>query len=178
MIVQVKDNQPTLFKHAQRTCATKPPLDSVATRDRARSRDEIRTVSVFDAKDTLADTEWHNLVLAIVRVDRETTTRDAKTGLWNSTTEVALYVSNDHAPAIDFTDAIRGHWGIENRSHYTRDVTMGEDGSRIRCKPSLFARLRSFAYNILPKNQADTIRQDRYHAALAGIDYLLALRVT
>ena len=26
----------------------------------------------------------------------------------------------------------RGHWSIENRSHYVRDVSMGEDASRIR----------------------------------------------
>src|SRR5271157_5773829 len=26
----------------------------------------------------------------------------------------------------------RGHWSIENRSHYVRDVTLGEDASRIR----------------------------------------------
>ncbi len=27
----------------------------------------------------------------------------------------------------------RGHWGIENRLHYVRDVTFGEDASQIRC---------------------------------------------
>ena len=26
----------------------------------------------------------------------------------------------------------RGHWGIENRLHYVRDVTLGEDASRMR----------------------------------------------
>ncbi len=26
----------------------------------------------------------------------------------------------------------RGHWSIENRPHYVRDVTLGEDASRIR----------------------------------------------
>ncbi|TMQ32007.1 MAG: transposase, partial [Planctomycetota bacterium] len=26
----------------------------------------------------------------------------------------------------------RGHWGIENRLHYVRDVTLGEDGCRVR----------------------------------------------
>ena len=27
---------------------------------------------------------------------------------------------------------VQGHWGIENRLHYVRDVTLGEDASRIR----------------------------------------------
>ena len=37
----------------------------------------------------------------------------------------------------------------------------------------MFARLRSFAFNILKSNKTSTISQDRYRAALAGIDNLL-----
>ena len=39
----------------------------------------------------------------------------------------------------------RGHWAIENRSHYVRDVTLGEDASQI-CKghaPQVLASLRN-----------------------------------
>ena len=41
----------------------------------------------------------------------------------------------------------RGHWGIENRSHYVRDVTFGEDRSRIRVGhgPAIMASLNNFA---------------------------------
>jgi predicted transposase YbfD/YdcC len=41
----------------------------------------------------------------------------------------------------------RGHWGIENRSHYVRDVTFGEDRSRIRVGhgPAVMASLYNFA---------------------------------
>jgi DNA-binding transcriptional LysR family regulator len=52
------------------------------------------------------------------------------------------------------------------------DVTFHEDASRIRRAPGIFARLRSFAYNILRFNQSDTIAQDRYAAALGGIEAL------
>ena len=51
-----------------------------------------------------------------------------------------------------------------------------EDASRIRKNPGIFARLRSFAYNILRSNQSDTIAQDRYAAALGGLKSLLAMR--
>ena len=27
---------------------------------------------------------------------------------------------------------VRGHWGIENRLHYVRDVTLGADACRVR----------------------------------------------
>ena len=58
-------------------------------------------------------------------------------------------------------------------SHYSRDVTMGEDASRIRSNPGVFARLRSFAFNILKSNPIGTLAQDRYRAALIRIDKLL-----
>ena len=39
----------------------------------------------------------------------------------------------------------RGNWGIENRLHYVRDVTLGEDASRIRkgSAPEVLAGLRN-----------------------------------
>ena len=94
-------------------------------------------------------------------------------GLWHWSTETAFYVSNTKLTAVDVADAIRGHWKIETTSHYSRDVTFGEDKSRIRTNPGVFARLRSFAFNILKSNKTSTISQDRYRAALAGIDNLL-----
>jgi hypothetical protein len=84
-------------------------------------------------------------------------------------------VANAMTTAAEAAEATRGHWGIENRLHYTRDVTMGEDASRIRCNPGVFARLRSFAYNILKANRIGTLAQDRYRAALAGLERLLKL---
>ncbi len=52
---------------------------------------------------------------------------------------------------------------------------MAEDRSRIRTNPGVFARLRSFAFNILKANRTGTLSQDRYRAALAGVDSLLEL---
>ena len=45
---------------------------------------------------------------------------------------------------------IQGHWGIENRVHHVRDVTQGEDASRIRTGtgPEVMAVLRSTALNL------------------------------
>jgi len=51
----------------------------------------------------------------------------------------------------------------------------GEDRSRIRTNPGVFARLRSFAFNILKANQTDTLSQDRYRAGLAGVKKLLRM---
>jgi predicted transposase YbfD/YdcC len=45
----------------------------------------------------------------------------------------------------------RGHWGIENRSHYVRDVTFGEDACKIRMgeAPQNFATLRNALVSLL-----------------------------
>lgn len=46
---------------------------------------------------------------------------------------------------------IRGHWGIENRLHYVRDVTFGEDASRVRTGdgPRVLACLRNVAISLI-----------------------------
>jgi len=175
LIVQVKDNQPSLRQRIQEICATTTPLRSVRSRDKGRNRDESRTVTVFDPADKLADTDWHHHVAAIIRVERDVFTRNAGTGLLRHATETAFYVANRPLTATRAAEAIRAHWAIETTSHYSRDVTMGEDRSRIRTNPGVFARLRSFAFNILKANRTGTLSQDRYRAALAGIDSLLGL---
>ena len=46
---------------------------------------------------------------------------------------------------------VRGHWGIENRLHYVRDVTLGEDASRVRrgSAPQVMAILRNVVLGLL-----------------------------
>lgn len=49
------------------------------------------------------------------------------------------------ADAAQLLASQRGHWGIENRSHYVRDVTFGEDASQIEKghAPQILASLRN-----------------------------------
>jgi predicted transposase YbfD/YdcC len=102
-------------------------------------------------------------------------TCSAATGEFRYSAETAFYLANHPLTARVAADAIRAHWGVETTSHYSRDVTMGEDRSRIRSNPSVFARIRSFAFNILKANQTSTLPQDRYRAALNGLAPLLKL---
>jgi len=41
-------------------------------------------------------------------------------------------LSGEKASAEDLLRIVRGHWQIENRSHWVRDVTYGEDHSQVR----------------------------------------------
>lgn len=46
---------------------------------------------------------------------------------------------------------LRGHWGIENKVHYVRDVTWAEDGSQVRtaAAPQVLAACRNLALSLL-----------------------------
>jgi hypothetical protein len=102
-------------------------------------------------------------------------TRNSRTGLLRHASETAFYISNTPLDAPRAADAIRAHWRIGTMSNDTRDVTFAEDRSRIRTNPGVFARLRSFGFDILKANRTDTTSQDRYRAALAGIENLANL---
>ncbi len=45
----------------------------------------------------------------------------------------------------------RGHWAIENKSHWMRDTQLGEDASSVRCGaiPQVMAALRNAALAVL-----------------------------
>jgi predicted transposase YbfD/YdcC len=93
----------------------------------------------------------------VVKVQRFRQLLDTKTNTWKNSDETSFYISTIILRASEFCQAIRDHWGIENRNHYVRDVTMGEDKSRIRTNPHIFAKLRSFALNILRKNKVENV---------------------
>jgi predicted transposase YbfD/YdcC len=88
-------------------------------------------------------------VAAIVQVERDVNVRRADTGFWKPSLETSIYLSNRTVAAEIAANAIRKYCGIENKSHYTRDVTFREDASRIRTNPGIFARLRTITYNVL-----------------------------
>ena len=68
--------------------------------------------------------------------------------------EVAYAISSvpveDRTPAW-FMDLWRGHWHIENRLHWVRDVTMGEDACRVRSgsAPQVLAGLRNAVIGLM-----------------------------
>lgn len=62
----------------------------------------------------------------------------------------------------------RGHWQIENRSHYVRDVTYGEDRSQVRdgTVAQVLAALRNVAIGRLRlAGHANIAAATRYYAA-------------
>ena len=142
----VKGNQPTL----RRTLAALPWAQVPGQRRRqiAHGRTESRSVKVIDLDGHPAAALFPHATRAIKVVRRR---RDNHTG--RTSTEVVYAVTSLTYRQADpqlLACWIQGHWGIENRVHHVRDVTQGEDASRIRTGtgPEVMAVLRNTALNL------------------------------
>lgn len=129
--------------------------------EKKRNRIESRKAEVF-LSPLLTDAEKRDSVKAVVKIDRFRQVFDTKKKEWKNNHETSFYVSTTILDAKKMCHGIRGHWRIENAEHYVRDVSMGEDRSRIRCNPHLFAKLRSFALNILRKNKVKNVSRELF----------------
>jgi hypothetical protein len=73
----------------------------------------------------------------------------------------------EEAPAARLLELARGHWGIENRLHWVRDVVLGEDACRVRSGrgPQILAGLRNAALRLLHRNNMSAIASALRHLA-------------
>jgi hypothetical protein len=87
------------------------------------------------------------------------------------TREVAYGITSlspEEASAERLLALNRGHWAIENRLFYVRDVTFGEDKCRVRTGrgPHMLAAVRNAAISLLRTvgitNIAAAVRQNAY----------------
>ena len=73
----------------------------------------------------------------------------------------------------------RGHWGIENRLHYVRDVTMQEDASQVRsgAAPQVMAALRNVVLGLLRQTGATNIAASLRHYSYKPLETLALLGI-
>jgi predicted transposase YbfD/YdcC len=159
LITQIKENQGNLYKEIQEACLNLQPLSTfISPIEKARNRIEQREAAVFNVKHSLIESaDWNQYIACIVQVKRYTEVLDTKNKTWKVRQETAYYAASHLHGAQEFASHIRMHWWIENKNHHVRDVTLKEDLSRIRKSPGIFARLRSFALNILRVNQVENV---------------------
>jgi len=86
------------------------------------------------------------------------------------TTERRYYLSSLPPDAALLAQAIRGHWGVENRLHWVLDVQFREDASTVRVGDGAhtFAVLRHLALNLLRQDRTvrGSLATKRFRAAL------------
>ena len=161
LLVQVKRNQPTLHAQLLAHAAQHPPADHHVTHDHGRrNRIERREVRTWILPAGRFGQDWSTLRV-LIGVEREVSCFDTKQQTWRISQETAWYVCTRLLSARDGGELVRGHWCIENSCHRVRDVSFGEDASRIRINPGVFAQLRTWALNGLRHAGCDNIKAGR-----------------
>jgi predicted transposase YbfD/YdcC len=84
------------------------------------------------------------------------------------------------ASAPQLLQVLRQHWHIENRSHWVRDVTFGEDASHVRCGsiPQVMAALRNTIISVLRRAGATNLATARRRCAARPAEALALLGIS
>lgn len=141
----VKRNQPTLYDRLAGLPWTKVPIVHRVV-EKGHGRRESRTLQVTGVR---AGIGFPHARLAgrIVRDRTETATGETNQEIVYLVTSLGW---SDITPA-GLAVVVRGHWSIENKVHWVRDLTFDEDHSTVRTGtlPQLMATLRNTAIGLL-----------------------------
>jgi predicted transposase YbfD/YdcC len=144
------------------------------TYDRGHGRQEIRTIQVMPPQGTRFP--HAKQVFLIERHVRDLNGAQPSTIAVLGITDLT---PNQAGPRQIYEFA-RGQWSIENPDHYVRDVTLGEDPSRVRtaATPSILATMRSYAISALRLLGFTNIAEGTRWARDDLTHPLIALRLT
>lgn len=141
-----------------------PALDhTVRTLDQGHGRIEERDLIVSTALQ--GDLDWPG-AQQVFRVTRRVVSK--RTGVVRD--EVVYGVTSlppAQASAAQVLQVLRGHWHIENRAHWVREVTFGENVSPVRCGsiPQVMAALRNTVISVLRRAGATNLATARRRCA-------------
>jgi predicted transposase YbfD/YdcC len=184
-VFTVKDNQKNL--HAALAGLNWARARRHVTHDEGHGRTETRIHQVMDVPARIRKMFPHARQAARVTriISRTTRRRNGKT--WErarkTTRETACIITSldrREASPAHIAAYVRGHWAIENKVHWVRDATLGEDASKVRAgaRPRVLATLRNLVIGLIRQagyaSIAATIRQAEYDKTLL----LAILRLT
>ena len=162
-VLALKDNQPTLaaavatvFREGHATGFGAAQHDYRRTVEKDHGRREVRRVWTVEDPELVAYLDptgaWPRLrSVAMVVAERRVGEEVSR--------ETRYYLSSLPGEAATMGDAVRGHWGIENRLHWVLDIAFREDESRVRQghADQNLALLRRFALNLLRQETTATM---------------------
>lgn len=122
-----------------------PP--EVKTLDKGHGRSEIRSLRSSDKLKGYVEFPHVERVFRIERIRIINKTGEKSDVLEYGITSLTEKEADDKM----LLDIIRGHWTIENRLHYVRDMAFDEDRSQVRTGngPRVMAIIRNLVMNIL-----------------------------
>ena len=127
-VMALKGNQGTLLEDVQwlfEQANSETMENSFETHERSRGRDEWRQASVLSNLDYLEHHAWPGLE-CIAKVSSKRTLK-GKTSY-----ELRYYLCSFKAQAEKLLHAVRAHWEIENKLHWSLDVVFDEDNHTYR----------------------------------------------
>ena len=148
----VKENQPQLLSIVEGAIAGIPfyreSSQPAETLDCGHGRIEERKLV---ATNVLSKEEaiWPGLE-QVFCIERHIIDKKSGKASWEKVYGVTS-LSAEQASAAELLKWVRGHWQIENRLHWVRDVTYGEDQSQVRKGhlPQVMAALRNTAIGLM-----------------------------
>lgn len=146
-LVIVKENQAQLYEDIAFLFDQPPPAEVFTTAsqwNRCHGREEVRRLWASTALREYLD--WPG-VEQVCKIERVTELK----GKVSSEVRYAITSLGESVEAAQLLRLVRGHWSIENRLHYVRDVTFGEDKSQVRTgsAPEVMAALRNVVIGVL-----------------------------
>ena len=163
-LITVKRNQPGLHAQLAALPWRQVPV-AYDAREKGHGRAERRTLKVTAVAAGLA---FPHAAQAIQIVRRRRPLTGKHTKKWSTETVYAVTsLTAIRARPAALAQIVRGHWGIEDRLHWVRDVTYDEDRSQVRTGngPRVMASLRNLAIAILRlTGHASIAAALRYHA--------------
>lgn len=158
-LLTIKGNQPALFAQLKVLPWKSAPVVH-RSEDRAHGRVEKRSIKIV----TVSAGILFPHARQALQITRKTRRLDGKK--WTTETVYAVTsLTAEQATAAELATWVRGHWNVENRLHWVRDVTFDEDRSQVRTGngPRVMASLRNLVISILRLNGTANIAQALRH---------------
>lgn len=146
-LVAVKANQGKLYRQLETIVRYRQPRQTASTPfERHHGRQEQRLVSVYSAQG-IDPQRWQG-AKTILCVERRRCTAE------RCSIQRVYYLSSIATTARLSNDMVRGHWSIENRLHWPKDVVLNEDDTYGRNPNALLnaSLFRSITINLLRLN--------------------------
>lgn len=138
-------------------------MQKATTHDKGHGRLETRTIETLT--EIPAWLSWPG-VEQICRITRTRTIKD------KTSVEIVLAITSLtrlRADAKKVLSLTRQHWTIENRLHYVRDVSMGEDACRVRSghAPQNLSALRNLVIGLIRRRTRHKFMPDAFRRFIA-----------
>lgn len=162
-LVIVKRNQPTLYDSIALAFTMPVPGEEYRyTEQKGRHGDRHEARRLWATNAVNEYVEWPG-VRQVCKIEREV----RRKGKVLREVRYAITSLGEAVGPRTLLGYVRGHWKIENKLHYVRDETFGEDGSQVRkgAGPEVMAIIRNVTLALLRLSGATNIAAALRHIA-------------